>query len=159
MEKIRKLINFDLDTNQLKYIYSNSSGKDYTNAYKELKAFFKKEDFEWRQRSCYISNNELSIVDVASLVKKVRKTFPWLVPCTKKLDVTNIGRQFDLTPILNGEEFEIESLNKKYDKGEKVSVQEETTKYVSLNDMMLSADDRRKESLKRISPDSKGIFR
>ena len=41
MSSKRKAINFDLDTKKLKEVYTVQTGKVYTNAYEDLKKFFK----------------------------------------------------------------------------------------------------------------------
>ena len=99
MQRKKKLINFDLDTNKLKNVYSTATGHDYTNAYKELGSFFHKIGFDWRQGSSYVSKKSLTIADVTSIISLAKNNFFWLADCTKKIDVTDIGKQFDLTPL------------------------------------------------------------
>ncbi len=90
----RKSINFDLDTNKLKALGI------YPDAYKQLGKSFMKYDFEHRQGSGYISRNKLYNSDVLDVIKKVVKENEWLKDCAKKIDVTDIGKTFDLTYIL-----------------------------------------------------------
>ncbi len=106
--KYYKAINFDFDTNKLKTYYPR-----YQQAYYDLMAFFKKNDFSHRQGSGYVSNNKITSVDIVDLIGSLRDTFDWVSTCVKKIDVTNIGAQYDLTYLLNpedtgdGDEFDI----------------------------------------------------
>ena len=91
---IRKAINFDLDTRKMKELSL------YPNGYKLLKQSFKDYGFKHRQGSGYISINELNSDDVNELIIKIVDSQPWIVKCVKKIDVTDIGRQHDLTEVV-----------------------------------------------------------
>lgn len=95
----RKAINFDLDTNALKEHYP---GKNYRDAYSDIKDFMQKSGFEHRQWSGYVSNEKLSIQKVASVTQRLAKAFPWLQKCVNRFDVTDIGEQHDLTHLITG---------------------------------------------------------
>lgn len=95
----RKAINFDLDTKVLKKYYP---GKNYRDAYSDIKRFMEKSGFEHRQWSGYISLKKLSINNVFSLSQKLSKAFPWLKKCVNHFDVTDIGEQHDLTHLITG---------------------------------------------------------
>lgn len=96
----RKAINFDLDTKALKKYYP---GKNYRDAYSDIKKFMEKSGFEHRQWSGYISLKKLSINNVFSLSQKISKAFPWLSKCVNRFDVTDIGEQHDLTHLITGQ--------------------------------------------------------
>lgn len=98
-ERHYKAVYFDLNTNKLKKVYP---GRSYVNAYKDLKRFFEKWGFSHRQRSGYISENKLNEGDVFDMTEALRDRFPWLKHCVNRLDVTNIGAQFDLAELLWG---------------------------------------------------------
>ena len=83
----RKAINFDLLQAKIKEYYPNSR----TKAYSDIKAFFKKNDFEWRQGSGYISKEPLSNADIYELSDRLHAALPWLKECVKEIDVTNIA--------------------------------------------------------------------
>lgn len=93
--KYYKAINFDLDTNQLKAFYPK-----YQQAYSDLFRFFKKKDFSHRQGSGYVSNKKLMSADVVDIIAEMCDTFSWCSTCIRKVDVTNVGAQYDLTPLL-----------------------------------------------------------
>lgn len=90
----KKAINFDLDTVKMREINL------YPKGYKDLKKAFKKEGFIHRQGSGYISRNKLSNDAVRRIVRNITNANPWLAECVKKIDVTDIGRQHDLTAIV-----------------------------------------------------------
>lgn len=95
--KYYKAINFDLDTNQLKNYYP---GANYRHAYKDLGRFFDEHGFSHRQGSGYISVNKLTTADIYDLMDDLNHLLPWIGMCVKKIDVTNVGRQYDLTDLL-----------------------------------------------------------
>ena len=95
--KYIKAINFDLNTHQLKVHYP---GANYQHAYDDLRRFFKSHKFSHRQGSGYISDAKLGTADIYDLMDELSKQFPWIGVCINKIDVTNIGRQHDLTELL-----------------------------------------------------------
>ena len=96
--KYFKALNFDLDTHQLKAHYP---GANYRQAYDDLRRFFKRHQFSHRQGSGYTSDTKLSTADIYDLMDELARKFPWSGACVNKIDVTNIGRQHDLTELLN----------------------------------------------------------
>ena len=92
--RIRKAINFDLDTEQMRAMSL------YPNGYGLLKKSFEKHDFTHRQGSGYISNAKLDSDQVNDIMAAVVKEQPWLTECVKKIDVTDIGKQHDLTAVV-----------------------------------------------------------
>lgn len=96
-KKYFKALNFDLDTHQLKEHYQ---GANYRQAYDDLRRFFKRHNFSHRQGSGYISDMRLSTADIYDLMDELSLCFPWIGICINKIDVTNIGRQHDLTELL-----------------------------------------------------------
>ena len=94
-----KAINFDLDTVRLREYYPR-----YQQAYNDLLRFFKSNGFYHRQGSGYVSKDKLNSGDVMLLMEDFRKTFSWSSVCVKKIDVTNVGSQYDLVPALTPNE-------------------------------------------------------
>lgn len=90
-------MNFDLDTHQLKEHYP---GENYRQAYDDLRRFFKRHKFSHRQGSGYISDVKLGTADIYDLMDELNQQLPWIGVCVNKIDVTNIGRQHDLTELL-----------------------------------------------------------
>lgn len=95
--KMKKAINFDLDTKKLKEIYC-TAGKplEYLKGYKEIKEFMKENGFAHRQWSGYVSDNPMSKMQVERFVEKMTNELPWLAKCVNKFDVTDIGKQYDM---------------------------------------------------------------
>lgn len=93
-------INFDLDTKKLKDVYVSLTGKKYNRAYYDIKSFMKKNGFSHRQGSGYISKEPMTEMTATLAVKKMGNLMPWLKECTKKIDLTIVGNQFDLTDVL-----------------------------------------------------------
>ncbi len=94
MGNSKKALNFDLRTQNLKRFYP---GSNYLNAYDEIKHFLCSEGFTHRQWSGYASERAMSNYEITMLTKKLLCTFPWLSKCVSRFDVTDIGRQYDLT--------------------------------------------------------------
>lgn len=112
----RKAINFDLDTNKMKELDLYPSG------YGLLGKSFNRQGFEHRQGSGYISKSKLDSISVASIVGKITEEQPWLAQCVKRIDVTDIGRQQDLTAIVKAYELdEVEMLDTNEQEEEEVS--------------------------------------
>lgn len=99
--KYYKALNFDLDTHRLKQHYP---GANYRQAYYDLRRFFKRHQFSHRQGSGYISDNKLSSADIYDLMDDLSTALPWIGVCVNKIDVTNVGRQHDLTELLRATE-------------------------------------------------------
>lgn len=105
--KYYKALNFDLDTHRLKEYYPGAS---YRQAYDDLRRFFERHNFSHRQGSGYISETKLGTADIFDLMDELGRLFPWIGNCVNKIDVTNIGRQHDLTELLRPmEDIEIDS--------------------------------------------------
>lgn len=92
-DKIRKAINFDLDTQKLKDFYP---GNNYRDAYTDIQKFLFLNEFEHRQWSGYTSKIAMSEAEVAKLVGAMNRALPWLKECVNRFDVTDIGEQHDL---------------------------------------------------------------
>ena len=92
-----KALNFDLDTHKLKVHYP---GANYRKAYEDLRRFFKRHRFSHRQGSGYISDDKLATADIYDLMDELSQQFPWIGDCVNKIDVTNVGQQYDLIELL-----------------------------------------------------------
>lgn len=90
----RKAINFDLDTKEMK-----NQGM-YPRGYRLLGNSLRKCGFEHRQGSGYISKEKLDSITIARMMEQVTRENPWLAECVRKIDVTDIGRQHDLTSVV-----------------------------------------------------------
>lgn len=90
----RKAINFDLDTKKMKEL------SVYPDGYTQLKRSFKTLGFEHRQGSGYVSLQKIDSDQVNEVMIEIVTKNPWLADCVKKIDVTDIGRQHDMTAIV-----------------------------------------------------------
>ena len=87
----RKALNFDLDTKKMKELNL------YPRRYRLLGSSLKKHGFEHRQGSGYVSKAKLDGDNVYDIISDVVSENEWLASCIKKIDVTDIGKQHDLT--------------------------------------------------------------
>lgn len=95
----RVSIYFDLDVQALKNIYEPGSGRDYTNAYHEIRSFMKKEGYEHEQGSVYHSVSEKDRSDVIRTVKALQDEKSWLKECVKKMSYARISEEHDITGV------------------------------------------------------------
>lgn len=94
-------MNFDLDTKQ----YEKITHKKAPVAYYEIKKFLKKNNFEHRQGSGYVSKNSLNDLQISTIIQDMAIELEWLRKCIKQIDVTNIGKQHSLTNIISNAPF------------------------------------------------------
>lgn len=92
-EKKYKAIFFDLSSEKLRNLFGES-GRKY--AYRKIGAFMKSKGFTHRQWSGYFSKNKLVSADIIKLNYELFEKFPWLNECANKIDVTDIGKKFDM---------------------------------------------------------------
>lgn len=94
---MRKALNFDLDTKK----YEEYTGRKATTAYKEIKRFLKRNNFEHRQGSGYISMDSLTDGKIFAIIQNMSVELKWLRTCVKQIDVTNIGKQHSMVDAVN----------------------------------------------------------
>lgn len=87
----KKAIHFDLDTVKMKKFSLYPAG------YELLKKSFQGLGFEHRQGSGYISAEKLDSDQINDIIGLIIQENPWPAECVRKIDVTDIGRQHDLT--------------------------------------------------------------
>jgi virulence-associated protein VapD len=92
-QKRRKAVNFDLDTTTLRKLFGEPGRR---GAYIRIGRFLKKHGFEHRQGSGYQSIGTLSDAEITDIVIALYEALPWLVDAVQKLDVTNIGANYDM---------------------------------------------------------------
>ena len=93
---MRKAINFDIDTKK----YEKHTGRKAPTAYAEIKQFLKKNGFEHRQGSGYISIFEKPLPKVSQDLNNMGNTFPWLKHCIKRIDATSLGDRYDMLDVI-----------------------------------------------------------
>jgi len=90
-QKSRKLLMFDLEQDKLKEYYPKPSASTnpqyHTKAYKDIEIFFRNSDWEHKQGSGYISNQEISSYDIVNLLFKMVIQMPWLGKCISNFDI------------------------------------------------------------------------
>lgn len=101
---MRKALNFDLDTKK----FEEFTGKHSPVAYAEIKRFLKKNGFDHRQGSGYISKDSLNDGKIFAIIQSMSIEFKWLGHCVKQIDVTNIGKQHSLIDAINNTDLEDE---------------------------------------------------
>ena len=102
--KYYKAINFDLSINELKQHYP---GSNYRKAYEDLRRFFAAHGFSHRQGSGYLSNEKLTGADIFDLMDDLIQQLTWVGSCVRKIDVTNVGQQYDLVDLLKPDTIDI----------------------------------------------------
>ena len=104
MPLTRKAINFDLNTKKLEILYP---GKDWHSAYDDIKRHMIKNGFEHRQGSGYHSYGPMRDYEVIAIISDAYEKMPWLNECVRKLDMTSIGKTFDLAALLRKDKDEV----------------------------------------------------
>lgn len=94
---MRKALNFDLDTKK----YEEFTGKHPPIAYAQIRNFLKKNDFEHRQGSGYISRDSLNDGKIFAIIQNMSMELKWLRHCVEQIDVTNIGKQHSMVDAVN----------------------------------------------------------
>ena len=89
-------ISFDLDTEQLKQSYPNSS---WQNAYGDIKKILKPLGFDWQQGSVYFGT-DVNAVQCVLAAQKLSQTFPWFKTCVSDSRMLRIEELNDLSPAL-----------------------------------------------------------
>lgn len=107
MGNSRKQITFDLNQEALRQWYPHqepaTDPQYYKRAYKDIQRFMSDNGFERRQRSVYVSTEELSALDIVSLMQRMAGQLPWLGRCAECVDTTDIGTQHSLLGLLCSE--------------------------------------------------------
>lgn len=96
--QVYRAINFDLCIDDLKRKYSRSNPK---YAYTEIKNYMESHGFEHRQYSGYKSMEPMSDIEVTLFFDKLFQRFGWLPQCAAKIDVTEIGKEYDMLDYWN----------------------------------------------------------
>lgn len=97
MPKVRKMINFDLDTEKYKDIMKKESASP---AYYQIRHFMENNNFLHRQGSCYVSTIKMDDADIFATINIMAKKFSWLNECVKECDVTDITKRTPLKDVI-----------------------------------------------------------
>ena len=110
----RKEITFDLSQEALKKHYPRKeTAQDpqfFKRAYKDIRRFMEANGFDRRQYSVYVSQSELTALDVAVLTQQMAERLPWLRHCVREITATNIGARHSLLGLLRSDAPPVELL-------------------------------------------------
>lgn len=95
-----KAVNFDLNDNLLKKYYPS---KSYKNAWRDIKKFLLKSNFTHRQYSGYVSIDSMSMAEIGNIIGKMARKWNWLNKTVIQFDVTNVGEEYSLIPLIKKE--------------------------------------------------------
>lgn len=79
---MRKQLSFDLDTSVLKEIFGEDN---YAKAYSDIKSFMKKNDCEHIEGSVYMSNYDMSNLEVLNLLADLKEQYPYITKCVREM--------------------------------------------------------------------------
>ncbi len=88
---------FDLKISALREHYSRTNPN---GGYYEIRDFLCKNAFLHAQYSGYHSKYKLTDIDIFELVRDMCVELYWLPKCVNKFEVTNIGKNYDLLPVM-----------------------------------------------------------
>lgn len=92
-----KAINFDLKTAPLRAKFGEAGRAE---AYRKIGRYLSEQGFEHRQGSGYRSTLPFSDSEMVDLHSDMYNDLEWLGECVSKLDVTNIGSEYDMDSIV-----------------------------------------------------------
>ncbi|MDE6529585.1 MAG: hypothetical protein K2K96_02295 [Lachnospiraceae bacterium] len=98
-----RAVNFDLSIEKLKEHYSETNPR---GAYQDIRRFFENNGFERRQGSGYRSTSDMTDAEVVNVMRAMYKSMPWIDECSKKIDLTNISKIYDIKELLGRQSFE-----------------------------------------------------
>ena len=90
--KTRKQLAFDLDTKVCEAIL----GSNYHIIYREIRDFMISNGFIHIQGSVYVSQNELSVVEVLNLLYDLRERIPYIEKCIRDIRQADVSREHSL---------------------------------------------------------------
>lgn len=99
-DRLKKGINFDLDTNKLKQNYIKG---DWHNAYYDLRMYLEKEGFEHIQGSGYHSMKPMTQSQAMSVIHKITKKFPWINECVRICTISDVPETTDISHVFEKE--------------------------------------------------------
>ncbi len=101
-KETRKAINFDFDEAELKRRYPSRFPFAYKRAWSVVKKFMVQHGFEHRQYSGYVSKDPMSYFELNKVLIELRNTHPWVGPCSRQFDVTEVGDTYSVLDVLRG---------------------------------------------------------
>ena len=100
-----KALYFDLSIKALKRFFSYKNPK---GAYEKLQKYFESNNFSHEQYSGYHSKYKTTDLEIFLLMQKMKKIFPWMEKCVNHFEVTDVGEDYDLMPLLQDDIREFE---------------------------------------------------
>lgn len=104
LKEIRFSFNFDLKIKLLKKFYPSDSDTGYKNAWRKIKSFMEKNDFERTQYSGYESVESMTYAKAYIILEGLNERFPWFAKCANAATLTEIGEQYDVLKHLSIDE-------------------------------------------------------
>ena len=93
-----KALCFDL---RIKSLEKHFSSTNPNAAYNKVQQFMLKHDFSHEQYSGYHSNYKTTDMRIFRLIKLMKNELPWLISCTNRFAVTDVGENYNLMKLLN----------------------------------------------------------
>jgi virulence-associated protein VapD len=90
-------IAFDLDTEQLKNLYTGGS---WNNAYSDIKKTLLPLGFLWQQGSVYFGGDSMNAVKCVLAAQELSRAYPWFKGSVKDIRMLRIEELNDLAPAL-----------------------------------------------------------
>lgn len=106
-KKGRIALNFDLSQNELL-----KADKKPLRLYDKLTRFLKKEDFEKRGQSSFLSKDKIKMTEVFILVNELENKFDWFKDSVNKFTATFESDILDLSPYILDDDMDFEMENK-----------------------------------------------
>ncbi len=104
-QPVQKQITFDLSELELQKHYPRCGkrldSRFYKKAWSDICKFMRRNGFLHRQYSVYISEKALTETDINTLIRGMTESLPWFHKCIIVIDVTNIGKQFELLSMVD----------------------------------------------------------
>ncbi|MCD7752654.1 MAG: hypothetical protein LUI10_13130 [Lachnospiraceae bacterium] len=103
-QPVQKQITFDLSELELQKHYPRCGkrldSRFYKKAWSDIGKFMRRNGFLHRQYSVYISERALTEIDINTLIRGMVENLPWTYKCFIAIDVTDIGEQYELLPVM-----------------------------------------------------------
>lgn len=141
MNKTGSYVSVDFDISNLKIYYDE---KSYSNAYRELKTYMKKYDFEHIKDTNYV-NHDINILDTYKILDNFARDNKWFALCINKVNVMPINKTWDLTFDIIKDNTDVEFKKQKELEYEKKYSKKENNSKVQSRPSMISRIRKKKE--------------
>ncbi len=102
--KTRKALNFDFNTILIQENMSTLQIQStYRKAYYDIEKYLLANGFEHVQESAYTSVEPISFQEVEDIIENIIQEMPYLKDAIKSMEVTSVGKTYEVTEILKNE--------------------------------------------------------